>query len=561
MSSSTNPALVTQRAAQRLPRVALLLFCAVYVLPGLFGRDPWKNADITAFGYMMSIADGSSGWLRPLVGGLPAEGGALLPYWLGAAFIRLLQPLGVEPALAARLPFALLLAVVMVLTWYSTYHLARTEAAQPLAFAFGGEAETVDYARAIADGALLALIATLGLLQLGHETTPELCQLAGAALLLYGLAASPFRVARARLAAGLALPVMTASGAPMVALAMGLTGVVICLRSSYAQVRAYAWWVLAASVAGAALGVALGAWGWRLGHSTREVTGALRMLVWFLWPAWPLALWTLWRWRGHLLHRHISVPLAMTLVALIACLVMGGSDRALMLGLPALAAAASFALPTLKRSASAAIDWFSVFFFSLGAIVVWVVYLAMHTGMPAKPAANIARLAPGFEPRFSWIALLAAAAGTLAWVWLVRWRTARHRPALWKSMVLPAAGVALGWLLAMTLWLPALDYARSYRPLLQRVARHVPHDTACIAAAELPRAMVAALQALGRYRVDATQPAADTSCGYWLRLETPQRPQPAPPGWSLVARERRPTERNEVTAIFRRVSAPPAAPG
>ena len=30
--------------------------------------------------------------------------------------------------------------LVMMLTWYSTFHLARTEAAQPLAFAFGGEA-------------------------------------------------------------------------------------------------------------------------------------------------------------------------------------------------------------------------------------------------------------------------------------------------------------------------------------------------------------------------------------------------------------------------------------
>ena len=35
-----NPALVTAREAQRLPRLALLLLCAAYLLPGLFGRDP-----------------------------------------------------------------------------------------------------------------------------------------------------------------------------------------------------------------------------------------------------------------------------------------------------------------------------------------------------------------------------------------------------------------------------------------------------------------------------------------------------------------------------------------
>ena len=189
--STPNPALVAQRAVQRLPRIALLLFCAAYVVPGVFGRDPWKSADIAAFGAMVNVAQGRTDWLSPEVGGVAVEI-APLPYALGALFIRVLQPL-LEPSLAARIPFALLLVATLVLTWYASFHLARTDAAQPLPFAFGGEANMIDYARTIADGAVLAVIATLGLLQLGHETTPELAQLAAAALFRYGLAASPYR--------------------------------------------------------------------------------------------------------------------------------------------------------------------------------------------------------------------------------------------------------------------------------------------------------------------------------------------------------------------------------
>src|SRR5207249_1422621 len=188
--TAPNPAIVTQRAAQRLPRIPLLLLCAAYVLPGLFGRDPWKNADIGAFGAMLDLAQGRSEWLSPTIAGVPADA-APLPHWLGAAFIALLSPLA-DAAFAARVPFALLLALTLMLVWYTTYHLARTEAAQPVAFAFGGEADAVDYARSMADGAVLALIATLGLLQLGHETTPELVQLASVALFVYALAESPF---------------------------------------------------------------------------------------------------------------------------------------------------------------------------------------------------------------------------------------------------------------------------------------------------------------------------------------------------------------------------------
>ena len=549
--NTPNPALVTERAAQRLPRAALLLFCAAYVIPGVFGRDPWKAADITAFGAMMGIVEGRAPWLAPAIGGVPLDV-AVLPYWLGAAFIELLQPLG-DPALAARIPFALVLAVVLMLTWYATFHLARTEAAQPLPLAFGGEAGVVDYARAVADGALLALIASLGLLQLGHETTPDLVQMAGTTLFVYALAASPYRRRSSRLAVIVALPALAASGAPAIAVALAAVGAVVCWRSSYEPARRFVPWVLAGGVLAAATASALGVWAWRVAWpgASSGVGSLLRLLLWFPWPAWPLALWTLWRWRRHLLHRHISVPLAAVLVALVTCIAMGGSDRALLAGLPAIAVLAAFALPTLSRSLAAAIDWFSVFFFSAAALAIWVIYTAVLTGVPAKPAANVARLAPGFVARFSALELALAALGTLAWLWLVRWRTGRHRAALWKSLVLPASGVALCWLLLMTLWLPLLNYARSYRPLVERIAQHVPRD-ACIAAPGMAPAQVAALEHHGRWRVDARAAAAAGTCEWLLHVEPVRAPRAVPVGWRVVARERRPTDRDDVTVILRR---------
>ena len=176
---------------------------------------------------------------------LPTSGG-VLPYWLGAAFINLLSP-WVDPAVAARLPFAMLLAAVLALTWYTTYHLARTDAAQPLPLAFGGEAAPADYARAVADGGLLALIASLGLLQLGHETTPELLQLTGSTLFLFSLAVAQVHPVKARWAALLSLPVMAASGSPAVAVMLGLVGGAICLLSRQDVMRQHLRWVAAST--------------------------------------------------------------------------------------------------------------------------------------------------------------------------------------------------------------------------------------------------------------------------------------------------------------------------
>jgi hypothetical protein len=553
--SAPNPALVTQSGARRLPRTALWLLCAAYVLPGLFGRDPWRNADLAAFGQMAAIAEGRTSWWAPTLGGIAGDT-ALLPHWLGAGSIWLLTPL-LDAALAARVPFALLLGATLALVWYSTLHLARTEAAQPVAFAFGGEASPVDYARAMADGALLALIATLGLLQLGHETTPEMAQLAAVASFVYALAAAPFRPGRARIVVVVALPLIAGSGAPGMALAIGLGGVLVCGGSRYPGVRPLSWWVALSVVLAAGTAVLLGAWHWRLdAPSMSDLVTIARQWAWFMWPAWPLALWTLWRWRRQLSHRHISVPLVTVIVALATNLMIGGSDRALMLGLPGLAVLAAFALPTMKRSATAAIDWFSMLFFTVAAATIWVIYAAIHTGTPAKPAANVARLAPGFEPQFSALTFALALVATAAWIWGVRWRTGRHREALWKSLVLPAGGVALCWLLTMTLWLPLLDYARSPRTWVDRIAAHVPQE-ACIAAPGLPRAGVAALEHFGRWQVDARADAVTAgTCAYLLRVTRARTRPPPPAGWAPLTEVRRPTEREERTLLYRRIEAP-----
>ena len=527
----------------------MLLLCAAYVLPGLVGREPWRGAEFTAFGQMAAMAEGRSPWWAPSLGGVPADT-ALLSHWLGAAFIKLGSG-WLDPVLAARLPFASLLVLTLALTWYTTLHLARTDAAQPVPFAFGGEAHPVDYARAIADGAVLALIAALGLLLPGHETTPELVQLAAGGLWLYGLAAAPYRRGASRLAVLSALPLLAGSGAPSMAMAMGAGAMLVCGWSRMAQVRALVPWLAAACAGAALMAMAMGAWKLRtVAMTPDDLQAVARQWLWFMWQLWPMALWTLWRWRRQLSYRHLSVPLSVVVVALAANLAMAGSDRALLLGLPALAVLAAFALPTLKRSASAAIDWFSMFFFTLVALWFWLVYAALHTGAPAWQARNVFKLLPGFEPKFSALALCFALLGSAAWVAIVRWRTGRHREALWKSLVLPASGVALCWLLAMTLWLQPLDYARSARPWVRAVAAHVPPQ-ACIQAPGLAPSSVAALETLGRWTVDA-RISPQLRCEFLLRVVRQRLVPAAPNGWTLVGQARRPTDREDLTLIYRR---------
>jgi hypothetical protein len=423
----------------------------------------------------------------------------------------------------------------------------------------------------MADGGLLAFIACLGLAQLSHETTPALAQLCFTALTFYALAALPYRSLTPAISGVAGLTGLALSGAPTIAVLLGAGSAVIHWLDRAAEPDAkqnknfYAAGIALTTVLVALLANWLDLWRWRIElpeASWTEWRSLGRLLLWFTWPAWPLALWTLWRWR-HLLvrggapSRHLALPLWFAGVSVGATLSTASADRSLVLGLPALAALAAFALPTLRRSVAALIDWFTLIFFSGCAFTIWVVWIAMQTGVPRQPAANVARLAPGFEHGFSFAPFLIAIGATLAWAWLVKWRVGGHRAAIWKSLVLPAGGAALCWLLLMTLWLPLLDYARSYAPLVRRTMVVMKQQPRCVEAYGLSRGQIAAFQFHGHLAMRSM--GSDTRCP-WLIVDKDALITMStgvdPSQWTFHSTMRHPADRNEDLLIYKRTAQP-----
>lgn len=561
-----SPAIVAQDAVRRLPRVALLLLCLAYVVPGLVGREPWRNADMATFGTMVDMARGATSWLDPRLLGLRPESDGLLPYWVGASVLQW-GPAWVSPVLLARLPFALMLALTLAATWYAVYNLASHPRAQPVAFAFGGEANPTDYARAIGDGGLLALIACLGLAQLSHEVSTYMAQLCFAALAFYAAAAIGHRMLLPTLALAVGLGGLVLSAAPSLAVLFGAGSSLLHFLaaepgpgSRRRALRAAGMLALVTLLA-AALASALDLWQWRIllpqDAGSKNWQSLARLLLWFTWPAWPLALWTFWRWRRQIgmlpVSLHLALPLWFAAVTIMATVTTKPADRALLLALPALATMAAFALPTLRRSVAALIDWFTLLFFTGCGIVIWVIWFAMQTGLPRQPAANVFKQAPDFQATFDPATLVIALSATLGWAWLVRWRVGRHQAAIWKSLVLPAGGAVWCWLLLMTLWMPLLDFVRSYRVVTDRVTLQVGAG-ACLQARELDQDQIAALQFHGRLRLE---PASAASACDWLiadpQLMAARDSQPDPATWQRHARIQRASGKGEEFHLFRRI--------
>ena len=551
------------------------MFCLAYLLPGLVGREPWKGEELQIFGQMLALAQGQSDWLNPTVWGQTLTLDAPLAYWIGAWAIGI-APNWLSAGSAARIPFALMLALALLSTWQAAYYLGLGARAQPVAFAFGGEAKPKDYARTIADSATLALIACLGLALLSHEATPMLMQLSFFGFAFFGASALPYHPIKSMIALVVALVGLSLSGAPTLSilLASGISAIVFFdpENQNRLRMRLYASGLLVIAVGIAIVASHFNLFHWRLANLERNWQswrGLIDLLVWFMWPAWPLVIWTLWQWRRQWLSRnwsrHLVLPLWLMALSIGVALMTRTEDQTLILALPPMATLAAFALPTFRRSFSAFIDWFTLIFFTGCAFIIWVVWIAMQTGWPPQPAANVVRLAPGFIPSFSGIAFVFALVATILWAWLVKWRVGRHRQALWKSLVLPSGGAALCWLLLMSLWLPLLDYARSYVPWVQQIQRTMKtsdgEPPGCLMTYGLNVGQMTAFHYHGGFEIkplDDAQSPQHAACR-WLLVDNDSRPELAQVArvneWKRVETIKRPANKNEdVTLYVRRPS-------
>ncbi|OWT57660.1 ArnT family glycosyltransferase [Candidimonas nitroreducens] len=499
-------------ATTKLPRILLLILGVVYIFSGLFFRDPWKTDDVVGLATMLTALHGPAhAWLLPQVGTLAhAQDGPLIT-WVGGFSIWLFQPFfehftsSLNAAMiASRLPNLLWFGLVTGSVWYGTYLLGRRPEPQPLALPFGGEPTVRDYGRMIADAALLLIVATVGILWRMHETSEVPALIAFQALAFYSVARMLDRPLSGSIMLGVALaavfltrawigglPVMLA--VPLAFLPRSplwhvkhwlIVSVAICVA------LVLLWWIPANEIGDYWM---QNWWLWNLQSFAwphyETALSIVRDLPWFLWPTWPFALLAIWRWRSWLTAPHIWVPLVFAACPLIFMFFLADvfEPEYSLMAVP-VAVLAAFSLPTLRRGVVNSLDWFAVMCFSLTAATVWLGWIALQTGWPRQIAHNIARQTTGYEAHVSIAAVLIALAGTATWIGLVRWRLHSKPRALWRGTVLSAGGLITTWLLLATLWMPALDYVRSYRDVSAQLAQALrdykqPHE--CVRALSL----------------------------------------------------------------------------
>jgi 4-amino-4-deoxy-L-arabinose transferase-like glycosyltransferase len=567
------PVRLPASATIALPRWGLIALCLLYILPGLIGRDPWKNVDAASFGIAWTMAHGNlTDWLWPHIGNLSVPEEGPLAFWISAICIRLFGWLLGDP-LASRIAAIGFFLLGSMSVWYTTYLLGQRTEAQPLRLAFGGQPEPKDYGRTLADGALLIYMGCLGLLYPLHSTSAKALQVS---LVAYALCMAvrmfDTQSKQAAVKFGIALGLLALTRGWLVPSGMWLGLMALSALREKSNLLRMGLLSLPCAI------IVTGAWlvvmhlthpagrspeeAWLLWNTAQidwpsweSLVYLLKNGIWFTWPAWPFAGWAVYAWRKQYTALHIALPLSVFSAIIVLCLLNPISEEGMLMPLlPPLAILAAFGLPTMKRGAINAVDWFSVMTLTIFASVIWMYWISLQTGWPL-PARNVLKLLPGFKPEFHTLSFLIALAATAGWVVLVHWRISRRPSVLWRAVVLSTGGGILCWLLLTTLWLPAFNYAISYAGLAEELAQKLPPEPGCVNAS-VGADQLASFAYFGHIPFSQNDEAR---CNYLLLQETSHKKAEAQlvynmsERWQLIWEGHRASNRDERFRLYKRM--------
>ena len=512
----------------------LTILLVIYIFTGLIGHDPWKHDDAIAIGIAHDIAQHGN-WLILQLAGRPYPD-APLYYWLAAVMGK---------AFSWLLPFhdaARMTSGIFTLLALQFILLAAREL----------------HGREHAAAAPLILAGSIGFLFHAHEAQPMLVALTAHTAAYWALALLPRlpRLASSVFGTALAVGFLANGLLPLLTL-VPATVIAICLSEKR---RADTIWLIAGLAAAA---LPCGIWlasvylaspeyfasffQAEIAALTRPVapaTNLLRfanLLLWYAWPALPLAGWALWSKRRVLRTRALAHPALSFFIVLtmLATFVAMRSAIALLL-LPPLVLLAVPGVTSLRRGAANAFDWFGMVTFTFFAGIAWIGWSALTFGWPERLARQALKLEPGFVGSFSAPAVIFALAFTGLWFWMII--TSPRSPM--RGIMHWMSGLTLFWLLIASLWMPWIDYGKTFRGVSASLREALPKKPDCIAGANLPLSFLASLDYFENIRTIPQKSESAARCS-WLLVQGNVRDPAAlsEAGWRKAWEGNRPTDR------------------
>lgn len=524
------------RLGERAKIHSFVVLCLIWVFAGLFGHAPWKGYETQSISAIHAVLNGHL--LAPLAASEDTLTNPPLYYWTGAILGKLLTPF-ISLHDASRLINALWMGLTILMIGMVNREL--------WGIGFGRQAA-------------LVFIGSVGLIFNVHTLMPGIATLTGLTMGFYGLALSKRRPFRSAILLGVGLGLSFLSGGVVPLLSLILSALLLPICFEIWRTRRYGL-VLALSLCVSLPFLLL--WPILLWWQQPEMFEAwinnfhlfqtqnyifyIKNLSWFAWPALPLAIWGLWKFKHKIWSQaKFQLPIIFFVSTLIITASYAKTNQALLMPfLIPLSTIAASSIETLRRGAASAMNWFGIILFSTILFLIWLGWNAMLTGFPQKTYERMQFLAQTNESHFNIFILIIAILLTAIWIFsMIKVRiTNRSCTTNWS------VGLTVSWALLMALWLPWINHKKDFSPLFLSMEK-VIQDKTCLTTHNINDAQIDLIDYY--LNIKATREGDRSNCRYLLIYQLHKKDlPPISENWKLVWSGKQPGDKNNYKLFYK----------
>ena len=449
----------------KLPLFFVLLI--IFLFTGLIGHEPWRPLESTSISIILDIIQNNL-IILPMAASENIITHPPLYSYVAAAFGKLFSPM-LSLHDAARLSNIFWVGLIMTSLGLMTRELWGQ--------GFGRQTG-------------LLFVGSVGLILNIHSLIPEIATLLGYTMSLYAFSLYFRRPFRASMVLGFGSGIAFLSGGIIPLIVIYLSSLFLLVFKNWRNKRYFIFIVISATITILAISPWLYSFNYlepKLFFSCINTIALspkllfnyhLQGILWFTWPALPLAIWLITKdYKSILSQKRLQIPIIFFVVLLIIISITGQPNQTNLIPFTIpLSIIAVGGIDRLNRGAASALNWFGILIFGFIGFLIWLGWFAMMSEIPERIHERMFYQSANYVAEFEFFNFIFALIITTLWLASIIKFKITNRSAISNW----ALGITMVWVTLITLWGPFIDNRKDYKLIFTDVKQQLIKSSTCV---------------------------------------------------------------------------------
>ena len=439
----------------------------IFLCTGLIGHEPWRPLESTSISIILDIVQNNL-IILPMAASENIITHPPLYSYVAAAFGKLFSPI-LSLHDAARLSNIFWVGLIMTSLGLMTRELWGQ--------GFGRQAG-------------LLFVGSVGLILNIHSLIPEIATLLGYTMSLYAFSLYFRRPFRASMVLGFGSGIAFLSGGIIPIIVIYLSSLFLLVFKNWRNKRYFIFIVISATITI----LVISPWLYSFNYlepklffswiNTTELSPKLLFnyhlqgILWFTWPALPLAIWLITKdYKSILSQKRLQIPIIFFVVLLIIISITGQPNQTNLIPFTIpLSIIAVGGIDKLNRGAASALNWFGILIFGFIGFLIWLGWFAMMSEIPERIHERMFYQSANYVAEFEFFNFIFALIITTLWLASIIKFKITNRSAISNW----ALGITMVWVTLITLWCPFIDNRKDYNLIFTDVKQQLIKSSTCV---------------------------------------------------------------------------------